>query len=672
MKRGMKNTRRSGLKRLVREIRRAPDTPALISLLAADREELGFVLRMLHPVPEVDGDFLTEIEAVCREEDIGLKELKRRLGPAASALGMLGGSEQGGGEDFYDLLGVAPDATDAAIRKAYRERARELHPDLHPGADPMQFARVAEAYRVLGDPGLRSRYAARERREPCWVERSHDTFERAERQEAFHRRGRRRMFWQLGGLVAVLLIAVGVANMVFEEQALRGTAPLRTAATAPEVGKRFEQKADADLGEAALAEEVVQAGDGSGAGYAGDELVSGDNGAAEKATFGEGKGPPAAEDELRATLAMESIRFRGAEKEAPKGSAPAEAGFPQDEIRLAQVEREKSDLAPKAEAQEKIRDSLGAKEGRGNQKPVGEPKALEFVKGTRASSEPEAGPAKERDAAAKRAGAKKIEKKQPEVKTPEVAAPGRKESGLKQARKPETGSKRKEPTPAKGVAAVRKTDGSAGASAGREVQVVSERSEAAAGRVETAAVEAAPPRAVPPPAVGIPPEPGLADLGDKPVIGTAAETAGKPADLREPPRTAAKEETGLGPTGEKPAEEAPRRDRILAFLARYCGAYEALDYDRFMGYFTADAVENDQTVQELEPVYRSNFDRLHALAYHIELGACRVINGEVEVSGDYTLRWRFKDREWQERRGPISLGLVPDRESFKVRRLVYR
>lgn len=62
--------------------------------------------------------------------------------------------------NHYARLGVSPSATDADIRRAYRQMARRLHPDANP-TDPQaneRFAELSEAYRILSDPTLRARY----------------------------------------------------------------------------------------------------------------------------------------------------------------------------------------------------------------------------------------------------------------------------------------------------------------------------------------------------------------------------------------------------------------------------------------------------------------------------------------------------------------------------------
>ena len=37
--------------------------------------------------------------------------------------------------DYYEVLGVAKDADDASIKKAYREIAKKYHPDINPSAE---------------------------------------------------------------------------------------------------------------------------------------------------------------------------------------------------------------------------------------------------------------------------------------------------------------------------------------------------------------------------------------------------------------------------------------------------------------------------------------------------------------------------------------------------------
>jgi len=61
--------------------------------------------------------------------------------------------------DYYTVLGVNRQASQAAIKRAYRQLARRYHPDLNPDdAADEQFKYLNRAYQVLSDPQTRQQY----------------------------------------------------------------------------------------------------------------------------------------------------------------------------------------------------------------------------------------------------------------------------------------------------------------------------------------------------------------------------------------------------------------------------------------------------------------------------------------------------------------------------------
>src|SRR5580692_7476292 len=62
-------------------------------------------------------------------------------------------------KDYYQVMGVARDATEAQIKQAYRKLARKYHPDVSKEKDAeARFKEVGEAYEVLRTPEKRAAY----------------------------------------------------------------------------------------------------------------------------------------------------------------------------------------------------------------------------------------------------------------------------------------------------------------------------------------------------------------------------------------------------------------------------------------------------------------------------------------------------------------------------------
>jgi hypothetical protein len=69
------------------------------------------------------------------------------------------------GKDYYQVLGLEPDATLEQIRSAFRAQAKKLHPDRTDEADCGPFREAREAYETLSDIDRRRAYDERCRRE---------------------------------------------------------------------------------------------------------------------------------------------------------------------------------------------------------------------------------------------------------------------------------------------------------------------------------------------------------------------------------------------------------------------------------------------------------------------------------------------------------------------------
>ena len=60
-------------------------------------------------------------------------------------------------KNYYEILGVTPDSSNAEIKSAYRRLARKYHPDVNPSTAEL-FKDITEAYTTLINPEKRRQY----------------------------------------------------------------------------------------------------------------------------------------------------------------------------------------------------------------------------------------------------------------------------------------------------------------------------------------------------------------------------------------------------------------------------------------------------------------------------------------------------------------------------------
>src|ERR671918_2320437 len=63
-------------------------------------------------------------------------------------------------KDYYEILGVSPDADETTIKQTYRKLARQYHPDVNPGNKEAEekFKEINEAYQALSNAEQRKKY----------------------------------------------------------------------------------------------------------------------------------------------------------------------------------------------------------------------------------------------------------------------------------------------------------------------------------------------------------------------------------------------------------------------------------------------------------------------------------------------------------------------------------
>jgi DnaJ-domain-containing protein 1 len=195
------------LTRFIRQVRSLPDTPGLIQLIAADAGYLMVCRAVVNDSLHGKEEFNRIIKTVCRAQGLDFQILQEKLIPAARALGLtLSSNTQ---VDYYNLLGVSPEADTSEIKKAFREKAYEVHPDTRAKGhgDSEKFVDLNTAYQTLSDPILRKHYDLSRRNLNRWLE-------TAMQVPKTDRMGKTVSVIQLAALIIILVLGIFVFDLL--------------------------------------------------------------------------------------------------------------------------------------------------------------------------------------------------------------------------------------------------------------------------------------------------------------------------------------------------------------------------------------------------------------------------------------------------------------------------
>ena len=191
------------------------DTPELIAYLADGRNRLLLCKALVSPVSDSDRQLEQRAHKILRFRGMDPDEFKKRLEPAAFALGLVSSCDVQ--VDYYDVLGVKPLATPSELRAAYRKRAFELHPDTgrQSSENETDFITVKAAYDTLNDPNSRAAFDQCRIALDTWHE--EDPKEFPDKKPGKRPSGKaRKAFYRVAAVVMVMVVIAWVISILYE------------------------------------------------------------------------------------------------------------------------------------------------------------------------------------------------------------------------------------------------------------------------------------------------------------------------------------------------------------------------------------------------------------------------------------------------------------------------
>ena len=117
------------------------------------------------------------------------------------------------------------------------------------------------------------------------------------------------------------------------------------------------------------------------------------------------------------------------------------------------------------------------------------------------------------------------------------------------------------------------------------------------------------------------------------------------------------------------------QNRLETFLFDYCQTYASKQLDKFTTFFTSDAIEKSKSFQSQIPKYRQYFDTIDSLSYWVDLKHYSIPQNTniIQIEGTFNIQVQLNkgSKKWESSSGDISMDLVANGDTFKIRRLDY-
>ena len=209
------------LKKFISIVVNTDDTPELIRKIAENRHYLLYCGLIVKPGRNAEYiDLQKALVSEPRRRGVSLEHVKKKLMPVALALGLCANDTGFAQADYYQILEVPPFAAADDIKKAYRSKARTLHPDAETG-NKNQFISIHDAYSVLSNRELREQYdkSRKQAEKGFWLEaRGGNQRQPSDRLPSTTRR----FTLSMAAIVALLVGITWVVDIIDREMSLEG------------------------------------------------------------------------------------------------------------------------------------------------------------------------------------------------------------------------------------------------------------------------------------------------------------------------------------------------------------------------------------------------------------------------------------------------------------------